>query len=46
MTDEVEELFMRIYNADAIMNEPVQKIDQAATISKPSLKNHFSWGFR
>ena len=41
MTEEVEELFMKIYNADAIMNEPVQKIDQAATISKPSLKTIF-----
>lgn len=45
MTEEVEELFMKIYNADAIMNEPVQKIDQAATISKPSLKTIFLGAF-
>ncbi|MFY0779583.1 FUSC family protein [Peribacillus simplex] len=45
MTEEVEELFMKIYNADAIMNEPVKKIDQAATISKPSLKTIFLGAF-
>ncbi|WHY98416.1 FUSC family protein [Peribacillus simplex] len=45
MTEEVEDLFMKIYNADAIMNEPVQKIDQAATISKPSLKTIFLGAF-
>ncbi|MCK1981230.1 MULTISPECIES: FUSC family protein [Peribacillus] len=45
MTYEVEELFMMIYDADAIMNEPVHKIDQAATISKPSLKTIFLGAF-
>ncbi|MGZ9815768.1 FUSC family protein [Peribacillus simplex] len=45
MTEEVEELFKKIYNADAIMNEPVQKIYQAATISKPSLKTIFLGAF-
>lgn len=45
MTEEVEELFMKIYNADAIMNEPVKKIDQAATISKPFLKTIFLGAF-
>ncbi|MFU2016954.1 FUSC family protein [Peribacillus butanolivorans] len=35
---EVEDLFIKIYNADAIMNEPVQKIHQEVLISKPSLK--------
>ncbi|MBT2665055.1 FUSC family protein [Bacillus sp. ISL-4] len=45
MTEEVEDLFMKIYDADAIMNEPVQKIDQAATISKPSLKTIFLGAF-
>ncbi|MFP3509739.1 FUSC family protein [Peribacillus sp. SIMBA_075] len=45
MTEEVEELFMKIYNADAIMIEPVQKIDHAATISKPSLKTIFLGAF-
>ncbi|MGE7904423.1 FUSC family protein [Peribacillus sp. NPDC094092] len=45
MTEDVEDLFMRIYNADAILNEPVQKIDQAATISKPSIKTIFLGAF-
>lgn len=34
----VENLFVEIYNADAIMNEPVHKIQQEVFISKPSLK--------
>jgi uncharacterized membrane protein YccC len=34
----VENIFMKIYNADAIMNEPVHKIHQEVFISKPSLK--------
>ncbi|MFJ7471563.1 FUSC family protein [Peribacillus frigoritolerans] len=45
ITEEAEDLFMKIYNADAIMNEPVQKIDQTATISKPSLKTIFLGAF-
>ncbi|MFD6441173.1 FUSC family protein [Peribacillus sp. NPDC060186] len=42
---EVEELFMQIYNADAIMNEPVQKIHKEVLISKPALKTIFLGAF-
>ncbi len=42
---EVAKLFVEIYNADAIMNEPVSKIHQEASISKPSLKTIFLGAF-
>jgi uncharacterized membrane protein YccC len=34
----IRRIFMKIYDADAIMNEPVTKIDQEIKISKQSLK--------
>jgi uncharacterized membrane protein YccC len=42
---EVEDLFIKVYNADAIMNEPVDKIHQEVQISKPSLKTVFLGAF-
>ena len=41
----VEHLFTRIYNADAIMNEPISKIDREVKIVKPSLKTVFLGAF-
>ena len=45
MDEAVERLFTKIYNADAIMNEPVSKIDREVQISKPSLKTTFLGAF-
>ena len=41
MDDKVAQLFSKIYDADAIMNEPTSKINQEIIISKPSLKTIF-----
>ncbi|MCM3570519.1 FUSC family protein [Neobacillus mesonae] len=38
-------LFRKIFNADAIMNEPISKIDQKVTISKRSLGAIFGGAF-
>jgi uncharacterized membrane protein YccC len=43
MDEYVVQLFAKIYDADAIMNEPISKINQVNQISKPSLKTIF-WG--
>ncbi len=37
----VEQLFSKIYDADAIMNEPISKINQDIKIRKPTLTNIF-----
>ena len=37
----VERLFSKIYDADAIMNEPISKINQDIKIIKPTLTNIF-----
>ena len=39
------QLFTKIYDADAIMNEPTSKINQVIRISKPSLKTIFLGAF-
>jgi uncharacterized membrane protein YccC len=41
MDQEIEELFSKIYNADAILNEPVEKINKKVQIFKTSLKTIF-----
>ena len=42
---EVEDLFIEVYNADAIMNEPDFKIHQEVQLTKPSLKTIFLGAF-
>jgi uncharacterized membrane protein YccC len=42
---EVADLFVSVYNADAIKNEPIDKINQEVIISKPSLKSVFLGAF-
>ncbi|MGE7766369.1 FUSC family protein [Peribacillus sp. NPDC096540] len=42
---EVEDLFIKIYNADAVMNEPVKKIHKKVLISKHSLRTIFLGAF-
>lgn len=41
----VRSLFTKVYDADAIMNEPVEKIDQEVEISPISVKNIFLGAF-
>ncbi|TQR11676.1 FUSC family protein [Psychrobacillus soli] len=41
----VDRLFSKIYDADAILNEPLTKINQKITISKPTLHSVFSDAF-
>ncbi|MFJ7975832.1 FUSC family protein [Peribacillus sp. NPDC096379] len=38
INETIVQLFTKIYDADAIMNEPTSKINQVIQISKPSLK--------
>ena len=45
MNENVAALFMKIYDADAIMNEPTSKINKVIRISKPSLKMIFGEAF-
>ena len=40
-----EQLFAKVYNADAIMNEPISKIHRDVHIVKPSLKTIFLGAF-
>ena len=37
----VDRLFSKIYNADAIMNEPISRINQDLKITKPTLHQYF-----
>ncbi|MFJ8066501.1 FUSC family protein [Psychrobacillus sp. NPDC096426] len=41
----VDRLFSKIYDADAILNEPMTKINQEITITKPTLSSVFSDAF-
>ena len=43
MDENVATLFIKIYDADAVMNEPTSKINKVIRISKPSLKTDFWW---
>ena len=43
MDEATAQLFSKIYDADAVLNEPNSKINQVIRISKPSLKSIF-WG--
>ena len=43
MDESIVLLFSKIYDADAILNEPISKINRVIRISKPSLKTIF-WG--
>ncbi|MEH7252728.1 FUSC family protein, partial [Neobacillus niacini] len=45
MNENVAALFKKIYDADAIMNEPTSKINKEIRISKPSLKTIFGGAF-
>jgi uncharacterized membrane protein YccC len=45
MNENVAALFKKIYDADAIMNEPTSKINNVIRISKPSLKMIFGGAF-
>ncbi len=45
MDETVRRLFAEIYDADAIMNEPISKINRVLQISKPSLKTIFMGAF-
>ena len=45
MDDRIQVFFEKIYNADAIMNEPVDRIDREVKVSKPSLKTIFLGAF-
>lgn len=45
MSEDVAALFMKIYDADAIMNEHTENINKAIRISKPSLKMIFAEAF-
>ncbi|MEH6991118.1 FUSC family protein [Neobacillus drentensis] len=45
MNENVAALFIKIYDADAIMNEPTSKINNVIRISKPSLKMIFGGAF-
>ena len=44
MDDRIQIFFEKIYDADAIMNEPVARIDQEVKVFKPISKNDFPWG--
>ncbi|MFJ7970539.1 FUSC family protein [Psychrobacillus sp. NPDC096389] len=41
----VDRLFSKIYDAEAILNEPISKINQAITITKPTVRSVFSDAF-
>ncbi|WP_240035211.1 FUSC family protein [Neobacillus notoginsengisoli] len=41
----IANLFMKIYDADAIMNEPIEKIEQSVKIVKPSVKSQLLGAF-
>lgn len=43
--DTIEHLFTKIYNADAIMNEPMSKINREIRMTKPALKTVFLSAF-
>ncbi len=43
--ESIEQLFSKIYDADAIMNEPTSKINRVIRISKPSVKSIFMGTF-
>jgi uncharacterized membrane protein YccC len=45
MNEHVAALFIKIYDADAIMNEPTSKINNVIRIYKPSLRMIFSGAF-
>ncbi|MEH7502800.1 FUSC family protein [Neobacillus drentensis] len=45
MDERVVQLFTKVYDADAIMNEPTSKINQTIQISKPSIKTIFMGAF-
>jgi uncharacterized membrane protein YccC len=45
MDEEVSQLFAKVFDADAIMNEPTTKIDQDIQSSKLSLKTIFGGSF-
>ncbi|MGG3450673.1 FUSC family protein [Domibacillus aminovorans] len=45
VNEAAEHLFVKIYNADAIMNEPISRINQEVRISKRSLKTVFLGAF-
>ncbi|NHC41480.1 FUSC family protein [Bacillus sp. MM2020_1] len=45
MDEKVIHLFTKVYNADAIMNEPTSKINQTIQIFKPSIKTIFMGAF-
>ncbi|WP_231514805.1 FUSC family protein [Oceanobacillus salinisoli] len=45
MFGDVSQLFEKIYNADATMNEPASKINQAIQFNRPSVKNVFGGAF-
>lgn len=45
MDEEVSQLFTKVYNADAIMNEPIIKIDQVIQLNKLSPKTILGGAF-
>ena len=45
MDDRIQVFFEKIYNADAIMNEPVDRIDREVKVFKPTLKTIFLGAF-
>ena len=45
LDEEVSQLFSMVYDADALMNEPVTKINQSIQISKLSAKTRFGGAF-
>ena len=45
MNENVAALFKKIYDADAILNEPTSKVNKEIRISKPSLKRIFGGAF-
>ncbi|MFL6562987.1 MAG: FUSC family protein, partial [Bacillus sp. (in: firmicutes)] len=45
MDEKVVDLFTKVYDADAIMNEPTSKINKTIQIFKPSLKTIFMGAF-
>ena len=45
MDESIVQLFSKIYDADAIQNEPISKINRVIRISKPSIKTIFLGAF-
>ena len=45
MDESIVQLFSKIYDADAILNEPISKINRVIRISKPSIKTIFMGAF-